>query len=242
LLVVIAIIGILAALLFPAINNAKDKARRATCSNNLRLINLGLRMYTDDFSDFSPNTPATNPQPSMANFIAFVGYKALMKHNVGLRGASSASDKIFGCPSDTFYYDGTLNGAGYVAQGFHEQAFSDYSSYGFNAGTTNPILGSMSPGLAGRKIISVKSPSRTILVMEIPALFPWSWHEPKRPLSIENLCFNDAKNVLSFVDGHVDYLKIHWRTNRVVSGGISYVMNSADYDPPAGYEYQWSGE
>jgi prepilin-type N-terminal cleavage/methylation domain-containing protein len=241
LLVVIAIIAILAALLFPALSRAKDKAKRTTCMNNLRQINLGLRMYTDDFSDFSPSTPATNPSPSLQNFIAFTGYKKLMKSNVGLNGASSPKDKLFACPSDTFYFDGTLNGQGYVPQGFHEQSFTDYSSYAFNAGTTNPVLGRFSPGLAGRKITSVKNPSKTLLLVEITALFPSSWHEPKRPVSsAENAVFCDAKNVISFVDGHVSYSKIYWNTNRIESGGISYILDALDYDPPAGYDYKWS--
>lgn len=122
LLVVIAILAILAALLFPAIGRANDKAKRATCSNNLRQINLGLRMYTDDFSDFSPNTPATNPSPSLENFVAFTGYKKLIKANGGLNGASSPHDRLFACPADTFYFDGTLNGQGYVARGLHEES------------------------------------------------------------------------------------------------------------------------
>jgi hypothetical protein len=129
-----------------------------------------------------------------------------------------------------------------LSQGYHEQSFTDYSSYAFNAGTTNPVLGRYSPGLAGRKITSVKNPGKTILVTEITALFPWSWHEPKRPLSPENLTFCDAKNVVSFVDGHVSYIKIYWNTNRVESGGVSYVFDASDYDPPAGYDYKWSAD
>jgi prepilin-type N-terminal cleavage/methylation domain-containing protein len=51
LLVVIAVIAILAALLLPAISSAKAKARRTDCMNNLRQINLGVRMYSDDSVD-----------------------------------------------------------------------------------------------------------------------------------------------------------------------------------------------
>jgi prepilin-type N-terminal cleavage/methylation domain-containing protein len=237
LLAVIAVIAILAALLFPAISSAKAKAKRTVCMNNLRQINLGLRMYSDDSEDASPNTPGTNSSPSLENFINFTGYKKLMKSNVGLEGASSPLDKLFACPADTFYY----GPQGYVAQGFHEQSFSDYSSYGFNAGATNPIY-STHTGLAGRRISSIKDPSKTILVMEITALFPYSWHDPKRPFSAANAAFNDAKNMVSFVDGHVSYIKIYWNTNRIMSGGISYITDAADYDPPAGYDYKWSAD
>jgi prepilin-type N-terminal cleavage/methylation domain-containing protein/prepilin-type processing-associated H-X9-DG protein len=48
LLVVIAIIGILAAMLLPVLGRAKEAARRIYCLNNLRQINLSLRMYVDD--------------------------------------------------------------------------------------------------------------------------------------------------------------------------------------------------
>jgi prepilin-type processing-associated H-X9-DG protein/prepilin-type N-terminal cleavage/methylation domain-containing protein len=49
LLVVVAIIAILAAMLLPALKNAKESARRSQCINNLRQITLAIRLYEDDF-------------------------------------------------------------------------------------------------------------------------------------------------------------------------------------------------
>ena len=54
LLVVIAIIAILAALLLPALAQAKQKAHRITCLNNLRQISLLFQYYTDDNRDVFP--------------------------------------------------------------------------------------------------------------------------------------------------------------------------------------------
>ncbi|HKQ39183.1 MAG TPA: prepilin-type N-terminal cleavage/methylation domain-containing protein [Verrucomicrobiae bacterium] len=47
-LVVIAVISILATLLLPALNNAKEKGRHAACVSNLRQVALSARLYMDD--------------------------------------------------------------------------------------------------------------------------------------------------------------------------------------------------
>jgi len=64
----------------------------------------------------------------------------------------------------------------------------------------------------------------------MPAFFPWSWHQPARRVPL----FNDAKNVVSFVDGHVAYIKIHWNNNTPHDFALQH-------EPPASYDYKWSG-
>jgi prepilin-type N-terminal cleavage/methylation domain-containing protein/prepilin-type processing-associated H-X9-DG protein len=55
LLVVVAIIAILAAILFPVFAHARDAAKRANCISNLRQIALAHQMYVQDHDDVLPS-------------------------------------------------------------------------------------------------------------------------------------------------------------------------------------------
>jgi prepilin-type processing-associated H-X9-DG protein len=80
----------------------------------------------------------------------------------------------------------------------------------------------------------VRHPGRTILLAEVPALFPYSWHDPSSHGAADpmyGVMYNDSKNVVSFVDGHVSCIKIYCNPGQGMA---------CFYNPPAGYDYQWS--
>ena len=243
LLVVIAIIAVLAALLLPVLPGIKAKAQRTTCESNLRQINLGLRMYCDDSNDVSPKSSGTRFGTQAWN-----NYRGLIGGYVGAGGNPSARDKLFACPADTYFVDiirppnAVFAGLAYVRASLFEQTNFDYSSYAFNGGAKTPF-GTNSPGIAGYKVSSIKEPARTVLVAEQPAFFPYSWHQSSTPGGVTIpggvVLFKDARNMVSFVDGHAAYTRIYWNSN-TIQGGLHTL--ALLYDPPAGYEYRWSGD
>jgi prepilin-type N-terminal cleavage/methylation domain-containing protein/prepilin-type processing-associated H-X9-DG protein len=83
LLVVIAIIAVLAAMLLPALRNAKETAKSTKCLNNLKQLGLAYHMYLDDFGGCFPTYDA----------VGYPGHSMLGRYY-------ASNQQLIVCPSD----------------------------------------------------------------------------------------------------------------------------------------------
>jgi prepilin-type N-terminal cleavage/methylation domain-containing protein len=95
LLVAIAIIGILAALLLPALATAKERGLRARCISNLHQIEVSMMLYSEDFADKIVPTDGYMPHDIWHYAVGNLGYLLTERY---LPMPPSASH-VFYCPS-----------------------------------------------------------------------------------------------------------------------------------------------
>jgi len=82
-LVVIGIIGALAAMILPAVGYARERSRRTSCLSNLRQIGAGLALYADTFKEYMPSCPTWH-----VNTAAFTVEGQTVKNFPGHQGIS----------------------------------------------------------------------------------------------------------------------------------------------------------
>jgi prepilin-type processing-associated H-X9-DG protein/prepilin-type N-terminal cleavage/methylation domain-containing protein len=105
LLVVIAIIAILAAMLLPALNKARDKAKALDCKSNLKQIGLSCQQYSADYDGFL--VPAITSAPGAPSYKVWF---SLLK-DYGINMAT---------------YKNRKSGSVFCSSEFRSMQFSDY--------------------------------------------------------------------------------------------------------------------
>ena len=153
LLVVIAIIAILAAILLPTLNAARERSRQSSCTNNLKQIGTAVMTYVQDNKEKYPNIPGQYKQygkTGLTETTAAVKQDAAAAADVMnvVRTAGNVDWKVFVCPSTTdaeadtdgeiltYAANGTLSYASVI--GFTATGSSSESAYAADSDGTGP--------------------------------------------------------------------------------------------------------
>ncbi len=206
LLAVIATIGILAAILLPALARSRESARRASCLANMAQLGMVLKMYAEEHDR---NLPWSGGNGNADCLLA-------------LRGDYVTDEKIFFCPSDTNVSDGKL-----IEREWTTRLNGD--GEGRNDGDARPSLRQSYDyfGVYTKAPLRYPHPS-----MPTPAV-PLMWDISLRPLDPDGTedvsrSFNHIPgggNVV-MMDGSVVFVKtVEWFENNIpfATPGIEYI-------------------
>ena len=243
LLVVVAIISLLAAILFPVFARARENARRASCLSNVHQIALGMIQYTQDYDERLPRMSICGG-PSLED-----GYPAPSGCGTGtyfhlwqdVIYPYVKSTQVFNCPSAPIksYYSGYTT--------FYDGHYNQSINYGYNFYLNLDDSGNQ----VGRNLASIPQTGNTVMVAEsseyrvdpdpkcISGHLPPSWSD-------NDWCTTSGSNTgdppvgrhfdrvsIAFVDGHAkSMIKNTVVTSNIYSGATSgSAYNTLKNDP-----------
>lgn len=187
LLVVVAIIGVLASLLLPALTQAKAAAQSAKCKSNLRQLGVGLALYVDANEGEYP----TDWLDATGGYYWDQLIAPLVDGSDGLSGGLSGG--VFKCPAHnpSEFHGNVWSGEGRFRGGQTPDLRRYRPSYGYNS--------------FGYETEEIKNPDRKGLggVTAIPdASGKIAWHRPTREAEVRNpsdmLAIGDGYNALAW--------------------------------------------
>ena len=238
LLVVIAIIAILAGMLLPALNNARERGRSAKCISNLKQLGQGVLLYASDYDDYY--------MPQTYDWTTFWWGKKKSDNEYDFNEGFISSylgqkngDGVFDCPSLPFgKYKSLSSGLSFRT-----------TVYGLNGiGVCLPASGTGSSGYPWQRVGSIRNASQIYLMSDTAQilsgssdvnstsyldgpLYPnWGASGFGDNKSYSTMHFRHSKKAnIVFADGHVNAEGAAYIGNKHATGDIGYAGNEDNF-------------
>lgn len=198
LLVVIAIIAILAALLLPALNQAKERARTTNCLSNLKQVQAGWHVYATDFNDAMPGNDKYGAGPNdliwapgfmtyetdaagVAVYWTVTNRPMLEAASPGSVGPYVKNGAVYRCPSDHSYI---------ILGGQRHDRVRSYAA--------NDYLGTHGPNQIGPGSSTGKKFSKFSTINGIPPSDQWCIGEHQEDGNNDSVFVNYSRNATGF--------------------------------------------
>jgi len=240
LLVVIAIIAVLAALLLPALNKAKAKARSTVCRNNLKQLQTAWMVYVTEHDDYMPPNKSRQiqlVQQSVApSWVLGNAQRHANPTNLtgGVLFAHVGSFGVYRCPADKSSVKGS------------EPSVPRLRSYSLNAHLGCDFEGQgykfspetvLSMPTRWTQLVNDPSPSRAFTFLDdheasiddgmFTIHHPGNWDRPEWQLWMDLPADRHERGAnLSFADGHVEHWT--WKSPKVYGGWDASPFNDLD--------------
>ena len=191
LLVVVAVIAILAGLLLPALNKAKESAKQIFCGNNLRQIGAAFQYYCDDNQGYLPITYVLPTE-------VYHNWTYYFAEYFGLTVEKSAPPKYYLCPSIP------LDPAFTTISKISPNSYLASSPAAYKANQENGYDSNIAFWYRARKLHLLPRPSEYVPFAEpsVNGMFYFQWVNDaiNRYLGINN---HQGKSNYLHADGHV---------------------------------------
>ena len=191
-LVVIGIIALLAAILFPVLSRARENARRTTCLSNLQQLGLAFQQYTADYGRRYPGAGQYQRWGNGGHWIA--GPDGI--------NVSSNSEKL---ADDNSPYTATGKSADLQDGALYRYVRSEavYRCPSAENGDEKKLTYSMNCAIAGMNDVRLRTPSEIVLLVDEPHNNDGFFYtETNNSTDTITDIHNGAGNIL-FTDGHV---------------------------------------